>query len=412
MRKSTVFGLTALVLGSVGVRLSPLWSFLYWGSDTGEYFAILRNLASTGHVSTIYDGWGVTYPYFPGMFFLQGGLAALSGLDLPTVLNLLVPILGAVSVVPMFLIARRVTGEDRVALFAAALLVGAIPHTYTTTHPAPATVGNLLALVGAPRPVRIWTAVPRGGRLCADSNRMAVSAEVSRAPSSGNGVRLRGWGHPHPRGCVGPLRRPGDDVPRPAGRSPLFRPARPPDLVLRAGPQVPRFRRGGIAGQRLVGRPPRIRNRGHLGRSTRPHSLSSHGVPRRTIWHSFGRRLRSPPGFGDRPRTTPSRRGHGHRPRLHRKCIHGCAAAIHPRRLAGGDRPGGPGSRVLGSGSCERPRRVRPSRLHDGLRIWRPERDVGSNPGPVLAWLPERPVRGTVEDRLPVRSKGRHLCVD
>src|SRR5947208_5153 len=148
MRKSTVFGLTALVLGSVGVRLSPLWSFLYWGSDTGEYFAILRNLAGTGHVSTIYDGWGVTYPYFPGMFFLQGGLAALSGLDLPTVLNLLVPILGAVSVVPMFLIARRVTGEDRVALFAAALLVGAIPHTYTTTHPAPATVGNLLALVG------------------------------------------------------------------------------------------------------------------------------------------------------------------------------------------------------------------------------------------------------------------------
>src|SRR2546422_884016 len=148
MRKSTALGLTALVLGSIAVRLSPLWSFLYWGSDTGEYFAILRGLVRTGHVSTMYDGWGVTYPYFPGMFFLQGGLAHLSGLDLPTVLNLLVPILGALSVVPIFLIARRVTGEDRVALFAAALLVGAIPHAYTTAHPAPATVGNLLALTG------------------------------------------------------------------------------------------------------------------------------------------------------------------------------------------------------------------------------------------------------------------------
>jgi len=148
MRKSTAFGLTALVLGSIAVRLSPLWSFLYWGSDTGEYFAILRDLVRTGHVSTMYGGWGVTYPYFPGMFFLQGGLAHLSGLDLPTVLNLLVPILGALSVVPIFLIARRVTGEDRVALFAAALLVGAIPHAYTTAHPAPATVGNLLALTG------------------------------------------------------------------------------------------------------------------------------------------------------------------------------------------------------------------------------------------------------------------------
>src|SRR5213080_3739697 len=148
MRKSTALGLTALVLGSVAVRLSPLWSFLYWGSDTGEYFAILRDLVRTGHVSTTYDGWGVTYPFFPGMFFLQGGLAHLSGLDLPTVLNVLVPILGALSVVPIFLIARRVTGEDRVALFAAAVLVGAIPHAYTTAHPAPATVGNLLALTG------------------------------------------------------------------------------------------------------------------------------------------------------------------------------------------------------------------------------------------------------------------------
>src|SRR2546421_1533790 len=148
MRKSTAFGLTALVLGSIAVRLSPLWSFLYWGSDTGEYFAILRDFVRTGHVSTTYYGWGVTYPYFPGMFFVQGGLVELGRLDLPTVVNLLVPILGALSVVPMFLLTRRVTGEARVALFAAALLFGAIPNAYTTAHPAPATLGDLLALTG------------------------------------------------------------------------------------------------------------------------------------------------------------------------------------------------------------------------------------------------------------------------
>src|SRR5437016_7845497 len=114
MRKSTAFGLTALVLGSIAVRLSPLWSFLYWGSDTGEYFAILRDLVRTGHVSTMYGGWGVTYPSFPGMFFLQGGLAHLSGLDLPTVLNLLVPILCSLSVVPLVVIARAFPGGRRV----------------------------------------------------------------------------------------------------------------------------------------------------------------------------------------------------------------------------------------------------------------------------------------------------------
>lgn len=148
MNKSSGLGLAAIVLGSVAVRLSPLWSYLYWGSDTGEYFAILRGLVQSGRISTAYRGWGVTYPYFPGMFFVQGGLVQLGGLGIPTVLNLLVPILGALAVLPMFLIAQRVTGEARIALFAAALVAGALPHAYTTAHPAPATLGNLLALTG------------------------------------------------------------------------------------------------------------------------------------------------------------------------------------------------------------------------------------------------------------------------
>src|SRR3989442_14192499 len=98
MRKSTALGLAAIALGSISVRLSPLWSFVYWGSDTGEYFSIFRTLVRTGHVSTPYYGWGITYPYFPGMFFVQAGLADLGGAVVSTVLNLLFPILGVVPV--------------------------------------------------------------------------------------------------------------------------------------------------------------------------------------------------------------------------------------------------------------------------------------------------------------------------
>ncbi len=148
MRKSTAIALGAIVLGSIAVRLAPLWSFLYWGSDTAEYFSILRNLVRTGHVSTTYYGWGLTYPYFPGVFFPQTGLVELGGLDVPTVLNLLVPVIGAFAVVPMFLLAVRIARDDRIGLFAAAFLAGAIPHAYTTAHAAPATLGDLLALTG------------------------------------------------------------------------------------------------------------------------------------------------------------------------------------------------------------------------------------------------------------------------
>src|SRR5207249_3145905 len=157
MRKSTVVALAAVALVSIAVRLSPLWSFLYWGSDTGEYFSILRALVRGDHLSTTYYGWGVTYPYFPGMFFAQAGVVDLGGLDVPTTINLLVPILGALAVLPAFLVAHRMAGDDRFALFAAAFLAGAIPVAYTTAHMAPATVGELLALVGLLCFVRLRT---------------------------------------------------------------------------------------------------------------------------------------------------------------------------------------------------------------------------------------------------------------
>src|SRR5437016_6715933 len=157
MRKSTAIALAAVTLIAITVRLSPLWSFLYWGSDTGEYFSILRALVRGGRVSTPYYGWGVTYPYFPGMFFAQSGVVELGGLDVPTTINLLVPVLGALAVLPMFLVAHRMTADDRFALFAAAFLAGAIPVAYTAAHTAPATVGELLALAGLLCFVRLRT---------------------------------------------------------------------------------------------------------------------------------------------------------------------------------------------------------------------------------------------------------------
>lgn len=148
MRRSVAAVLAAIVVGATALRLSPLLSYVYWGSDAGEYFAIVRVLFRTGHLSTSYDGWGVTYPYFPGMFFVQGGFVHLGGLDVPTVLNLLVPTLGALAILPMFLLASRISGEARMALFATAVLAGAIPHVYTTAHAAPATLGDLLVVTG------------------------------------------------------------------------------------------------------------------------------------------------------------------------------------------------------------------------------------------------------------------------
>src|SRR5207249_10024080 len=126
MRKSNAVALAAVALVSIALRLLPLWSFLYWGSDTGEYFSILRALVRSDHLSTTYYGWGVTYPYFPGMFFAQAGFVDLGGLDVPTTINLLVPILVALSVLPTFLLAHRMARDVRSPLIAAAFLACAL----------------------------------------------------------------------------------------------------------------------------------------------------------------------------------------------------------------------------------------------------------------------------------------------
>ncbi len=148
MRRSTALALAAIVLAAIGIRLSPLLTSLYWGSDFGEYFGILRFLSLHGTVPTHYLGWGSTYPSFPGMFFVLGTFQGLGGLDLPTVLNLVVPVLGALAVLPIFLISQEILRDDRVALFVAAFVAGVMPHVYATSHTAPATLGDLLAFSG------------------------------------------------------------------------------------------------------------------------------------------------------------------------------------------------------------------------------------------------------------------------
>src|SRR3990170_937006 len=161
MRRSTASSLIAVLILALLLRLSPLARFLYFGSDIGEYFRITQGLVATGHVSLAYPGWGVTYPYFPGMFFVVSG-PVFAGLELGGSLDLIVPALGALIPVFVFLIAARILHEDKAALVAAAFLAVAMPHAFQTAHPILATLGELLAVailllfLHLPRDPRTW----------------------------------------------------------------------------------------------------------------------------------------------------------------------------------------------------------------------------------------------------------------
>ena len=148
MRRSTASALVAITISSILLRLSPLLTFAFWGSDVGEYFAILQRLVLSGHISTTYAGWGITYPEFPGMFLVQDSSVLLGGVSVEATLALLVPIAAGLVVLPLFLLTARITRNAVAGLLASAFLAVAMPHVFATSHTAPATLGDLLAVAG------------------------------------------------------------------------------------------------------------------------------------------------------------------------------------------------------------------------------------------------------------------------
>ncbi len=147
MRRSTGFALLAVLFLSLYIRLIPVTQFLYWGADFGEYFGLTRTVYEVQPLPAPYLGWGVTYPEFPGLFILNA-VAAWTGIPIEAAAVLLVPILAALVVIPVFLLTREVTQRDGAALVAAALVAVLSPHAYPTSHAIPGALGDLLFVTG------------------------------------------------------------------------------------------------------------------------------------------------------------------------------------------------------------------------------------------------------------------------
>ncbi|HLM70816.1 MAG TPA: hypothetical protein VK423_05510 [Thermoplasmata archaeon] len=150
IRPETLLLLAGLSLLLVFLALEPFLSYAVFGSDTGEYYRLTANLVSTGSLphGNAYMGWGSAYPDFPGMFLLAGGGAGALGVDPFSALSILIPVVAVLSVVPLFLLFRRLYPHDTVALLAAAVSSVAMPRLFSIAHPAPLALGDFLC-VGA-----------------------------------------------------------------------------------------------------------------------------------------------------------------------------------------------------------------------------------------------------------------------
>jgi hypothetical protein len=148
---SFLFLLSASLL-SIFLLLSPLLTFFAFGSDSGEYYALANQLTLTGHLPVGgaynggYAGWGFAYPDFPGLFVLVSGTAGALGESPFAALLYAIPAISALSVLPMFLLFRRLWPVDSVAILGAAFAAVAMPRAFSIAHPAPLGPGDLFAV--------------------------------------------------------------------------------------------------------------------------------------------------------------------------------------------------------------------------------------------------------------------------
>ena len=142
-------GLLAILTFSIFIRLIPptTMGFHIWGSDSGEYYAIIQSMIQKGRVPVDYEGWGFAYPFFYGMEVLAASLHLLSGMEVLPVMVFVLPSLAAFLVLPAFFITRKIFFDLRVAL-AAALFISVSPSgVFTTSHPMPGGLADLLGLL-------------------------------------------------------------------------------------------------------------------------------------------------------------------------------------------------------------------------------------------------------------------------
>ena len=145
---STTVLLAGLAVLLVALVLEPYLGYAVFGSDTGEYYYLTAHLVSTGTLphGAAYGGWGTAYPDFPGIFLLAGAGAGALGVDPFTALTVIVPVVAVLSVLPLFLLFRRLYPNDHVALLASAVSSVAMPRMFSLAHPAPLALGDLLVV--------------------------------------------------------------------------------------------------------------------------------------------------------------------------------------------------------------------------------------------------------------------------
>ena len=148
LQKNWRWYLLAITVFAIIIRSIPTWVYSAWGTDFGIYYSITIEFLDKKNPLYEYPAvWGSSgYGSFPMLYTIILVAHMLTGLPPQELLLRIPPILGGLSVVPLFLLGTKLTGSKKIGLISAALLAINPVHVFQTSMPYLLTVGHLFML--------------------------------------------------------------------------------------------------------------------------------------------------------------------------------------------------------------------------------------------------------------------------
>ncbi len=137
-----------VTLLAIALRSIPAWLYSGWGNDFGIYYSITIEFLQKRNPLYEYPAfWGSSgYGSFPMFYLIIMGAYYLTGAD-PRILVLRVPpVIGGLTVIPLFLISYYLTKSRKTSLLAALLLAINPVQMYQTSMPYFLTIGHFFLL--------------------------------------------------------------------------------------------------------------------------------------------------------------------------------------------------------------------------------------------------------------------------
>ncbi len=133
---------------AVVIRSIPAWVYSGWGNDFGIYYSITIEFIQRRNPLYEYPAiWGTSgYGSFPMFYLIILGVYSVTGADPRLLVMRVPPIIGGLTVIPLFLIAYYLTKSHKISLLAALLLAINPIHVYQTSMPYFLTIGHFFLL--------------------------------------------------------------------------------------------------------------------------------------------------------------------------------------------------------------------------------------------------------------------------